>query len=267
MGWLLGLPLGIFRLLAGFFMLILRFALPILAVVAVFKLLRALRGGAAPRQERPKEPHFDGPVYTANYREAEDEPILSTEPDAPVPFGYKTGWLVVRCQDPQRVLAALDALDVRLANWSTGLAAVGGPDERVFVSPVLDGWVLAVDLMELGDSRVLLERLAEEFEEVQFFATHRVTEYHAWIKYENGVLIRDYCYCGDQGAVLRDVGELTAAEQALGFTRFPRKGQEADCTDFPCEEDVLDLAAAWGVDPRFEKKTYPPSVGWLCIVP
>lgn len=263
MGWLLGLPLGIFRVLAGFLMLILRFALPILVGLLVFKLFRALRGGGAPPR---KEPQFHGPVYTADYREAEDEPILSTEPDAPVPFGYKTGWLAVRCQDPQRVLTALDALDIRLANWSTGLSAVGGPDERVFVSPVLSGWVLAVGLLELGDSRVLLERLAEEFEEVQFFATHRVTEYYTWIKYENGVLVRDYCYCGDQGAVLRDVGELTAAERVMGFDRFPHPGEEDTCEHFPCEEDVLDIAAAWGLDPRFGK-TYLSSVGWLCIVP
>ena len=24
--------------------------------------------------------------------------------------------------------------------------------------------------------------------------------------------------------------------------------------------------AAWGIDPRFEKKTYPPSAGWLCTL-
>ena len=30
------------------------------------------------------------------------------------------------------------------------------------------------------------------------------------------------------------------------------------------EEDVLDIAAAWGIDPRFERKTYPPAAGWVC---
>lgn len=84
--------------------------------------------------------------------------------------------------------------------------------------------MLAVGLLELEEDRALLERLAAEFEEVQFFATHRVTEHHAWLRYQKGALVRDYCYSGDQGAVERDAGTLTPEEQALGFGRFPRKG-------------------------------------------
>ena len=92
---------------------------------------------------------------------------------------------------------------------------------------------------------------------VQFFATHRVTEHHAWLRYQKGALVRDYCYSGDQGAVERDAGALTPEEQALGFGRFPRKG-DAGGESFPCEEDVLDIAAAWGADPRFARKKDPP---------
>ena len=53
---------------------------------------------------------------------------------------------------------------------------------------------------------------------------------------------------------------------ALGFDRFPKAGQADDGENDPGEEDVLNIAAAWGVDPRFEKTTYPPSAGWLCTV-
>lgn len=60
--------------------------------------------------------------------------------------------------------------------------------------------------------------------------------------------------------------ELTAQEIALGFGRFPQKGREDRCEANPTEEDVLDLAAAWGVDPRMEAAAYPPSVGWICTV-
>ena len=58
----------------------------------------------------------------------------------------------------------------------------------------------------------------------------------------------------------------TAQEIALGFGRFPQKGREDRCEANPTEEDVLDLAAAWGVDPRMEAAAYPPSAGWICTV-
>ena len=60
--------------------------------------------------------------------------------------------------------------------------------------------------------------------------------------------------------------ENTAQEIALGFGRFPQKGREDRCEANPTEEDVLDLAAAWGVDPRMEAAAYPPSAGWICTV-
>ncbi|WP_295581406.1 hypothetical protein [uncultured Oscillibacter sp.] len=74
MGWLVGLPLGIFRLLAGCFMLALRLAVPILVIAVVIFLLRRARrrdgGGAEP----PREPEFRGPVYTVDYEDVEDGP-------------------------------------------------------------------------------------------------------------------------------------------------------------------------------------------------
>ena len=73
MGWLVGLPLGLLRLLFGFVMLALRLAVPIAIIAVAVYLLRRGRSGSSrqgqPRQEKPKEPHFDGPVYTVDYEE------------------------------------------------------------------------------------------------------------------------------------------------------------------------------------------------------
>ena len=77
MGWLVGLPLGIFRLLLSFLMLALRLAVPIVIIVVLVVLYRRKTGAHTeqPRQEQPKEPEFDGPVYTVDYEEVdEDEP-------------------------------------------------------------------------------------------------------------------------------------------------------------------------------------------------
>ena len=75
MGWLLGLPLGIFRLLLGFLTLALRLAVPIVIIVVLVVLYRRKTGAHTeqPRQEQPKEPEFDGPVYTVDYEEVDDD--------------------------------------------------------------------------------------------------------------------------------------------------------------------------------------------------
>ena len=75
MGWLVGLPLGLFRLLGGFLLLALRFAVPILLIVAVILVLRHLRKRSAQyrAEDEEREPKFHGPVYTVDYKEVDDE--------------------------------------------------------------------------------------------------------------------------------------------------------------------------------------------------
>lgn len=52
---------------------------------------------------------------------------------------------------------------------------------------------------------------------------------------------------------------------AEGTTAFPRVGEEwSEETRFPTEEDVIDLAAAWGIDPRFKTKPCPADTGIIC---
>lgn len=203
-------------------------------------------------------PQQSGRVFDGHLETAEPLPPLAIEPDGPVPFGYKTAWLAVRCDDAERVMAALKPKVRQMANWTSGLAAVGAG--RVFVSPCLDGYVLVVGL----DGQPSPGFFGGAFAEVQVFATHRVTECHSWSRWRDGGWVREYCWWGEGGQVLEDRGALTPEELALGFDGFPRKGRENEAADFPNEEDVLKLAAAWGIDPRFENNTYPPSVGWLC---
>ena len=75
MGWLVGLPLGIFRLLLSFLALALRLAVPIAVIVVIVVLYRRKTGAHTeqPPQEKPKEPEFDGPVYTVDYEEVDDD--------------------------------------------------------------------------------------------------------------------------------------------------------------------------------------------------
>ena len=73
MGWLVGLPLGIFRLLLSFLALALRLAVPIAVIVVLVILYRRSKGGGQPRQAKSEEPEFDGPVYTVDYEEVDDD--------------------------------------------------------------------------------------------------------------------------------------------------------------------------------------------------
>ena len=75
MGWLLGLPLGIFRLLLSLVMLVLRLAVPIVIIVVIVVLYRRKTGAHTeqPHQKKQQEPEFDGPVYTVDYEEVDEE--------------------------------------------------------------------------------------------------------------------------------------------------------------------------------------------------
>lgn len=187
---------------------------------------------------------------------------LNTAPDSPIPFGYKTGWLCVQSKDPLAVIETLGLRDAAPCNWKCGLElAEGGKD--LFVSPSLDSWVLVVGWMETNlDS---LSTLAEKFPALAYFASHRVVDYAAWAKFQGGRLLRAYAYAGDEDTVLWDEGPLTPEELSLGAARFPRRGEAVswDEAQFPDEETVLALAAAWGVDTGFSGKEYPPALGWL----
>ena len=74
MGWLVGLPLGLFRLLGSILLVALRFAVPILLIAAVILVARLLKKTSARyRDEDRQEPKFHGPVYTVDYKDVDDE--------------------------------------------------------------------------------------------------------------------------------------------------------------------------------------------------
>lgn len=263
MGLLVGLPLKLFYML----FVLLRFAWPVALVLVIRWVVKRIHHQrimpdwkTTARPEKEKEPDFRGPVYTVRYEDVE-EPVISAQPDKPRPFGRDTGWLAVKCKDPQLLIAALDGMDIQLANWESGLAAAG-ENGRVFVTPRMDGYVLAVGLRQ--EDRELLDCLGREFEEVQYFVSCAAEEQYGWLKYEQGRLVRDYCWDGREGAVQRDAGVLTPQEIALGFGQFPLRGRECACEAKPVEEDVWNIAAAWSVDPRLENKDDMVSAGWLC---
>lgn len=184
-------------------------------------------------------------------------------PDTPVRFGYKASWLCVKADSPEAVIEKLGLKNAVKSSWKYGFANL---NFGTFVSPVLDGRVLVIgwgyDIVTEDSAR--LDEVGAMFPDVQFFSSHRVSDYYTWVRYIDGVKVRAYGYCGGDGEVFANEGEPTPEEQALGFVNFmPDSEADWDEYDFPDEETVVKIAAAWGIN-TLKLDKYPASTGFYC---
>jgi hypothetical protein len=100
----------------------------------------------------------------------------------------------------------------------------------VFVSPPVDGWVLAVSAWfpypvaidahhDIGEKfDVLFSRLMTRFGDVQFFGSYRGVGLVTWARALGGAPMRIFG-CAD-GGVLANFGEQTSEEAQLGFANL-----------------------------------------------
>ena len=193
---------------------------------------------------------------------------IEVKPDYPYPFGYKTCWYAIKNETTQSVIEKMKLQTVSESNWEDGIGRVCNSENCVFVSPLIDGYILNIG-MTPDDEHSNVKNHALPFSELQYFGTHRVTEYNAWAKYMDGKIIRGYCYIGDRHEVTWCEGDITLEEVLLGFGKFPRSNDELlsenfDFENLPDEEDVLAIAKAWGVDTTFENKTHEKGTGFIC---
>jgi hypothetical protein len=172
--------------------------------------------------------------------------------DVMVGFGGKQAWLAIRDREPAAVLAALGLRDLGTVGWRDGIDLAHLSDDRVAVTPPLPGardtrWVLVAGrwLMRPATHLDLPSLSAALGAEVQFFATHRVTESHRWQRAAGGLLIRAFGYVGQTGEVTSWHGDPDPAERDAGL---PGKLDE-ETTVLVAEQDVLRVAGAWSIDP------------------
>jgi len=188
---------------------------------------------------------------------------MSNKEDSPIPFGYKMMWIAVKTDQKEKVGALLGLKNLRPSNWKNGMDGAYG--KSIFITPLLHGWTLAVG-MNLptggGDSResiqklkALLKKLSAEFGEAQFFCTHRIVEYHCWIKAKNGKVERAYAYLGESAENIVIEGNPTAIEANLNlintFSPEARKDEYFEREDilYPDEDLVMTIAEDWSVNP------------------
>lgn len=207
---------------------------------------------------------------------------LLSEPDQPTGFGRKNSWFALKTNNPQLVAEIIGLNSVVISNWHTGImAAYSYPSDYVFVTPEIMGWVLAVGNSlpqpEYRDKarhqwHQIMSMLSERFDETMFFATHRVSSYAAWARFQKGSLRRLFI-TGD-GEVEQE-GEPFAEEMPMldnlsnieviqeAFSQALLHGEKPIEHDYLNEEDfVLELAGKWSINPdTFHELQLPPSCG------
>ncbi|MCG8700540.1 MAG: hypothetical protein MI922_20970, partial [Bacteroidales bacterium] len=136
-------------------------------------------------------------------------------------------------------------------------------NNAVFITPPIGDWILAVgEGIPAGDTdksvkeiKLILKQLSAEFNDAQFFCTHRVVEFHCWMKAENGNVTRVYSYLGESGENLCIEGKPTDAEKDYNFINtFSEDAKQDDYferedLDYPDEEIVNEIAEKWSVNP------------------
>ena len=169
----------------------------------------------------------------------------------PVGFGYKASWLALRSESPVDVADALGLAGVHRATWSGGIGeAHRSAAGTVFVTPAVDGWVLALGPFGNGWGRTEdLAALSRRFGEAQLFSTHRVSGYDEWQRWQEGAPVRRYAFA--DGEVLLDEGEREGADEHVVTAAELDASEDDDFEDIrlPDEEMTIAKAREWSVDP------------------
>jgi hypothetical protein len=171
-------------------------------------------------------------------------------PTPPEPFGFKMQWVSVRCESVDEVVRALSLRSPRKASWKAGIDCAYQLKEA-FVAPPVQGWISIVGFgigdFDPQDSVAAAKRrigmVTPHFQTVCAFATHRVVEYHQWIRATDGRINRCFAYLGERGEVLCNEGNVTDVERHLTFGGKP-PGEWV-----PDEQDVMTVARGWSYDP------------------
>ncbi|WP_077406005.1 hypothetical protein [Cellulophaga omnivescoria] len=196
---------------------------------------------------------------TAEYK-SEPKKVL-TEQDIPIDFGYKIVWIAVKTVNKSELSKILGLKNSKPSNWKSGIE--NAYENSVFITPQIGDWTLAVGMgLPLGDSQESIEKLekilnelSSEFGEAQFFGTHRVVEYHNWMKSVNGKMERVYSYVGESMENIKVYGKPTEPESKLNL--FNSLSEEAksdeyydrEDLDYADEELVMKIAEYWSVNP------------------
>ena len=198
-----------------------------------------------------------------------------TIPDMPDGFGPKCLWFAIRSENAQQIAEVMNLQHLDPCNWTVGIKEAYQGD--IFITPVIDGWTMVLGWgLPTGDTpdevekvKKLLISLSTEFGDAQYFGTHRVSDFHVWMKAVNGTVTRAYGYADGDNFIVE--GVPTDFEAGLNLVNtFSEEARQKDYysredVTHPNEQTVMDVAANWSVDPSelYERKDLKPGLGYL----
>jgi len=138
-------------------------------------------------------------------------------------------WLAVRERDPA---AALGLTELGEVDWRSGVDLAYFTDDRVIVTPPVDGWILVLGMALLKDRPDVTGLSAALSTEVQFFSSHRGLQVYRWQRAREGDLLRSFA---SEDGEIDELGERSELERSFG--------------DLVDDGDVHRVAAQWSVDP------------------
>jgi hypothetical protein len=170
-------------------------------------------------------------------------------------FGSRPGsWLAIRSLDPKAVQLALGLAHSNPCPWAEGM--MGG--HEFFIGPPVNGWIIVTGSglphpgADVDECFRFLTSLSRKLGHIQFFQAERILQHHAWVRIENGMVIRAYAWAGE---TVWNQGLKTAAEMELSMKCFGY-GEQPDAASWAAAEwttanvtKVPLLAARWSFDP------------------
>ena len=138
-------------------------------------------------------------------------------------------WLAVRDRDPA---PALGLTELGETDWRSGVDLAYFTDDRVIVTPPVDGWILVLGMALMRDRPDVTGLSAALETEVQFFSSHRGLQVYRWQRAREGDLLRSFAAADGE---IAELGEPSDLERSFG--------------ELVDDGDVHRVAAQWSVDP------------------
>lgn len=171
-------------------------------------------------------------------------------------YGLPKRWVAIRSSNQQLVREAFKLHNARTCTWEEGLAEAS--QRTLFISPPVGSWILVMGTClpdpydDVDQCYKFISDLSQKVGHVQYFQADRVLYHHAWIRAEDGRILRAYAWAGE---TLWNQGHQSVAEAELGLHCLDY-GDTSGMDTFPPAQfiqtntdKVVALAAHWSIDP------------------